>query len=174
MFDENQEVMDHLYLVEKIVKGEFNHVFYYLSYDELFSLGLEGLLVGVRSYKGNVDKEIHYAQNIRFKVRRAISDSIAQIQRAERYDITTHSITKRDGTDLVMASEVDEFVKIELNDMLQHWTKDLSTSEIEVVNFLLLGYKQSEIAQKMGITQQAVSKKVQVTRAKIENQIKEG
>lgn len=169
LLDENREISEFLYLVEKIVKSEFSHIFYYLSYDELFSFGLEGLWIGIRSYKHNVDKIIHYSRNIRFKIKREVVKSIEQAQRLEQ-----HSLTRFDGTDRELISHRDDFISLDIDETLRVLFDSLSQQDKEVVNLLLIGYKQKEIAKKTGLTQQAISKKIKAIRVKIERQKKEG
>ena len=170
--DVNLEVANYFGLVEKIIKSEYRGVLSYMEYDDLLSHGLEGLWIGVKSFNGQVEKELHYAQNIRLKIGKEVSRSIKRKQKETANDFSTISITNRDGIDMEIKATGDEFGGVVVNDFLQRAFDILdNNTDRLVLSMMIEGYKQAEIAQEVGISQQAVSKKIRLLRDKLESQL---
>lgn len=170
--DVNLEVANYFGLVEKIIKSEYRGVLSYMEYDDLLSHGLEGLWIGVKSFNGQVEKELHYAQNIRLKIGKEVSRSIERKQKETANDFSTISMTNRDGIDMEFRSTGDEFGGVVVNDLLQR-AFDILDNDTDrlVLSMMIEGYKQAEIAQEVGISQQAVSKKIRLLRDKLKSQL---
>ena len=170
--DVNLEVANYFGLVEKIIKSEYRGVLSYMEYDDLLSHGLEGLWIGVKSYNGLVQKEIHYAQNIRMKIGKEVSRSIERKQRETANDFSTISITNRDGIDMEYSSTTNDFDGVIMTDTIQRAFDSLGNdTERLILSMMIEGYNQTEIAQEVGISQQAISKKIRVLRDKLKSQL---
>ena len=170
--DVNLEVANYFGLVERIIKSEYRGVLSYVEYDDLLSHGLEGLWIGVKSYNGLVKKELHYAQNIRLKIGKEVSRLIERKERENSYNYSTCSITNKDGLDMEIEATGDEFGGVVVNDLLQR-AFDILDNDTDrlVLSMMIEGYKQAEIAQEVGISQQAVSKKIRLLRDKLKSQL---
>ena len=170
--DVNLEVANYFGLVEKIIKSEYRGVLSYMEYDDLLSHGLEGLWIGVKSYNGLVQKEIHYSQNIRMKIGKEVSRSIERKQRETANDFSTISITNRDGIDMEYSSTTNDYDGVIMTDTLQRAFDSLGNdTERLILSMMIEGYKQADIAQEVGISQQAISKKIRVLRDKMRDQL---
>lgn len=170
--DVNLEVANYFGLVEKIIKSEYRGVLSYMEYDDLLSHGLEGLWIGVKSYNGLVQKEIHYSQNIRMKIGKEVSRSIERKQRETANDFSTISITNRDGIDMEYSSTTNDYDGVIMTDTLQRAFDSLGNdTERLILSMMIEGYKQADIAQEVGISQQAISKKIRVLRDKLKSQL---
>lgn len=170
--DVNLEVANYFGLVEKIIKSEYRGVLSYMEYDDLLSHGLEGLWIGVKSFNGQVEKELHYAQNIRLKIGKEVSRSIERKQRETANNFSTISITNRDGIDMEYKSTANDFDGVIMTDTLQRAFDSLGNdTERLILSMMLEGYKQAEIAQEVGMSQQAISKKIRVLRDKMRDQL---
>lgn len=167
MIDINHEIQSYMYLIDNVIKREFNKVLFYMEYAELYSLGLEGLWRGVESYDETVEKVIHYSQNIRLKIKREIVRRVERKNQEELHQFHTCSLTKRNGTDWELQHHHDDFSRLEFIEFFNELTKNLTQDEVLVVNLLSQGYKQREIAQELNISQQAVSKKIKGIKAKL-------
>lgn len=170
--DVNLEVANYFGLVEKIIKSEYRGVLSYMEYDDLLSHGLEGLWIGAKSFNGQVEKELHYAQNIRLKIGKEVSRSIERKQKEIANDFSTISITNRDGIDMEFRSTGDDFDGVIMTDTLQRVFDSLGNdTERLILSMMIEGYNQTEIAQEVGISQQAVSKKIRLLRDKLKSQL---
>lgn len=172
IIDVNLEVANYIGLVEKIIKSEYRGVLSYMEYDDLFSHGLEGLWIGVKSFNGQVEKELHYSQNIRLKIGKEVSRSIERKEKETAYNFSTISMTNRDGIDIEFKSTTNDFNGIVMTDTIQRAFDSLGNdTERLILSMMLEGYKQAEIAQEVGISQQAISKKIRFIRDKMRDQM---
>lgn len=170
--DVNLEVANYFGLVEKIIKSEYRGVLSYMEYDDLLSHGLEGLWIGVKSYNGQVEKELHYSQNIRLRIGKEVSRSIERKQREDAHNYSIHSMTNRDGIDIEFDSQVDEFGGVVVNDLLQRAFESLGNeTDCLILSMMIEGYTQAEIAKEVGISQQAISKKIRLLREHLREQM---
>lgn len=166
--DVNLEIASYFELVEKIIKSEYRGVLSYMEYDDLFAHGLEGLWIGVKSYNGQVEKELHYAQNIRLKIGKEVSRLIERQQREESYNFQKVSMTNKDGHDMDFADNGDGFGCVIMNDLMQQ-AFDMMNNDTErlILSMMIEGYTQAEIAKEVGISQQGISKKIRLLRDKL-------
>ena len=47
----NEEVASYYSLVERIIKGEYSSSLAFVEYDDLLSIGLEGLFIGIKTFR---------------------------------------------------------------------------------------------------------------------------
>lgn len=167
----DQEIKLYLYLVEKIIKTEFRSALSFIEYDDLYSVAMDGLWKGIESYNEQVAKEIHYAQNIRFKIKKEITRSYERKEQQRKHNFSTQSLTTKEGVDVDYDSLYDMEQELMTVELFHQLKKGLNENEIELMKGLALGYTQTEIAQKMGISQQAVSKKIRLLRVKLKSQM---
>ena len=166
----NEEMANNISMVERIIKSEYSAVLNYIEYDDLFQIGLEGLWIGIKSFNGQVAKDTHFAQNIRMKIGKEVCRSIERKHREIENNFQPVSITNKEGIDLEIKSNRNDFDGVYLSDTVQQ-AFDLLDNDTDklILSMMIEGYNQTEIAQEVGISQQAIRKKIRVVREQLKS-----
>lgn len=162
--DVNQEMNNYYHLIEKVIMGEYRATLSYVEYDDLTSIGLEGLWIGVKSYNAQVSKEAHYYNNIKLKISNYLSNQINKNNRKGRSDVTVLSSTKEDMSDYEYASMYSMDNELDYYDLLEQLKVLLDERQYRIVELLESGFNQREISEILEISQQLVSRNVKKIR----------
>ena len=170
----NDEVANYYSLVERIIKGEYSSSLAFVEYDDLLSVGLEGLFIGIKTFNEQVAKEIHSSQNIRLKISKELTRSIERKQKEALAGFSTVSLTTKQGHDWQprpIPYDTQNYSKL-CEEVLNMTSERLANpTDKEILRLMLQEYTQQEIAETIGMSQQAINKRIKRIRTSLKDVI---
>lgn len=161
----NNEVGQYFSLVEWIVRRDYSNSQHLIEFDDMVSIGLEGLLIGIKSFNEETAKTTHYSKNIKFKISSVLRDEIEKRQRREEANFSTTYLHDNSG------SCCSEFETVEMDILSDQLKKDLSAKQVQIIDFLLLGYTHKEIASHFNVSRQAITKEINKIRGLLKTRL---
>ena len=154
----NNEVGQYFSLVEWIVRRDYSSSQHLIEFDDMVSIGLEGLLIGIKSFNEETAKTTHYTKNIKFKISSVLRDEIEKRKRREDANFSTTCLEDNWG------SRCSSFETAESEILTEQIKKDLSAKQAQILDYLLEGYTHQEIANSFGVSRQAITKEIKKIR----------
>lgn len=154
----NNEVGQYFSLVEWIVRRDYSSSQHLIEFDDMVSIGLEGLLIGIKSFNEDTAKTTHYTKNIKFKISSVLRDEIEKRKRREDANFSTTCLEDNWG------SRCSSFESAEAGILTDQIKKDLSAKQAQILDYLLNGYTHQEIADFFGVSRQAITKEIKKIR----------
>lgn len=161
----NNEVGQYFSLVEWVVRKDYLTSQHLMEFDDMVSVGLEGLLIGIKSFNEDTAKTTHYTKNIKFKIASVLRDEIEKRKRREEANFSTVEIHEGLG------SSCSCYEVVENNLLLEQFKKDLSAKQARVLDMLSMGYTHQEIAKTFDVSRQAISKEIKKIREILKNRL---
>lgn len=157
----NNEVGQYFSLVEWIVRRDYSSSQHLIEFDDMVSIGLEGLLIGIKSFNEDTAKTTHYTKNIKFKISSVLRDEIEKRKRREDANFSTTCLEDNWG------SRCSSFESAEAGILTDQIKKDLSAKQAQILDYLLNGYTHQEIADFFGVSRQAITKEIKKIRESV-------
>ena len=157
----NNEVGQYFSLVEWIVRRDYSSSQHLIEFDDMVSIGLEGLLIGIKSFNEDTAKTTHYTKNIKFKISSVLRDEIEKRKRREDANFSTTCLEDNWG------SRCSSFESAETGILTDQIKKDLSAKQAQILDYLLNGYTHQEIADFFGVSRQAITKEIKKIRESV-------
>lgn len=154
----NTEVGQYFSLVEWVVRKNYMTSQHLIEFDDMVSIGLEGLMNGIKTFNAETAKTTHYTKNIKFKIASALRDEIEKRKRREDANFSTVEINE------TLGSCSSSFEAVESNLLLEQLKKDLSAKQVKILDLLSIGYTHQEIAETFNISRQAITKEIKKIR----------
>lgn len=154
----NNEVGQYFSLVEWIVRRDYSNSQHLIEFDDMVSIGLEGLLIGIKSFNEETAKTTHYTKNIKFKISSVLRDEIEKRQRREEANFSTTCLLDNSG------SRCLDYEAVEMEILSDQLKKDLSAKQVQIIDYLLKGCTHQEIASLFGVSRQAITKEIKKIR----------
>lgn len=162
----NIEIADHLNLVRLTINRFKYKPPAGMDEDDLFQIGCMGLMKAIEKFDPSLN--FKFSTFAVFRIRAELSRVLRYYKREKRREIRTVQIDQKvKDTGALLLEVITDHYSLEEAVMNQERIQEAMRIEPLITRYLMDGYTQKEIGQKMGITHQWVSKRIIEMRKKL-------
>ena len=148
------EIMEFENAIHAVINRHFKSYINLLGYDEMYAVGLEALWKAIETYNDEGQKLGYYYSMIKYEIHHLIQKEARDKEQLEKHTKSSSIADIDDVQSLRSKSNVEEDVNLVL--LVSEVERRLDDREKRLFNLQMLGYNQTEIGEKMNLSQATV------------------